>query len=73
VEQKLFSSPATDFFPDALAGNAFAGTELSSGFIQACEAGIVTGTFDLARKANQVADFSNFLTSFVAPRISPYG
>jgi hypothetical protein len=49
VQQKLFSSPATDFFPDALAGNAFACTESSSDFIEACEAGIVTGTFDFAR------------------------
>jgi len=62
-----------DFFADACEGNAFAGIQFSSGFIEASEHGIATGTFDFARQANQVADFSNFLTSFVRPRISPSG
>lgn len=61
MEQKLFSSPSTDFFADASEGNAFAGIQFSSGFIEASEHGIATGTFDFARQANQVADFSNFL------------
>jgi hypothetical protein len=32
-----------------LDGNAFADIKFSSGFIEACEQGIVTGTFDFAR------------------------